>query len=337
MISIVEQMKGPDIKWFVQVKSRSWRQQPTDIHCSNAKRRDLLSHFHDLKIRNRVLYYLNEDELGQVMWQYVVPDHQVDVMIAEIHNKVLGGHLGVKKTTEKLKARWFRVGWSDAVKKYIRTCDVCQRVKTSGKRSRALMKSIRPILPLELLTTDIAGPLPTSTGGHTHVLVVCDHFTKFVQIYALKDTQALTVAHCLVEFMLKFGICDSLLSDQEKNYQSLLLEAVYELLDVKQLRTTPYHPECDGLSERFIQTMKQMLMCYVNDKGDDWFMFLDQLAFAYNTASQSTTNHTPFELMFGRKPKLPLDLTMRAALGVVEVAVSGPKSQTGQTVCRRTR
>ena len=275
--------------------------------------------------------------MGQVVWQYVVPDHQVDVMIAEIHNKVLGGHLGVKKTTEKLKARWFRVGWSDAVKKYIRTCDVCQRVKTSGKRSRALMKSIRPILPLELLTTDIAGPLPTSTGGHTHVLVVCDHFTKFVQIYALKDTQASTIAHCLVEFMLKFGICDSILSDQGKNYQSLLLEAVYELLDVKQLRTTPYHPECDGLSERFIQTMKQMLMCYVNDKGDDWFMFLDQLAFAYNTASQSTTNHTPFELMFGRKPKLPLDLTMRAALGVVEVAVSGPKSQTGQTVCRRTR
>ena len=212
---------------------------------------------------------------------------------------------------------------SQEVKRYIRTCDVCQRVKYS-RTSRAPLQPIRPTQPLELLTTDIAGPLPPSVSGNVYILVVCDHMTKFVQIYAMKDMQATTVAKHLVNFMMKFGICDSILSDQGKNYQSLLLEAVYELLDVKQLRTTPYHPECDGISERFIQTLKQMVTCFVNESQDDWDMHLEELAFAYNTATQSSTKFTPFELMFGRQAKIPLDLTLKAEMGVAEVAVSGP-------------
>ena len=82
--------------------------------------------------------------------------------------------------------------------------------------------------------------------------------------------------------MCVFGMSDSLLSDQGRNYQSLLLEAVYELLDIKRLRTTPYHPECDGVSERFMRTLKAMLASLVDQWQSNWDLMLPQLAFAYN-------------------------------------------------------
>ena len=98
------------------------------------------------------------------------------------------------------------------------------------------------------------------------------------------------------------------LSDQGSNFQSNLISELWELLDVHRLRTTPYHPECDGLSERFNRTLISMISAFVNEKSDNWDQLLPMLTFAYNTAIHSTTNCSPFELIYGRKPKIPLDI-----------------------------
>lgn len=83
---------------------------------------------------------------------------------------------------------------------------------------------------------------------------------------------------------------------------------MYELLDVHKIRTTAYHPKTDGQSERIIRTVKQMIKCYLKKKGKDWDKHLDALSYAYNTATHSSTKYSPFYLMLGRKPKLPVDL-----------------------------
>ena len=269
-----------------------------------------------------VLFHRREEADGQQVWRYVVPQQQMTMVLDSIHGCVYGGHLGIDKTTEKFTSRFLRPQYRTAIKNYIRECDVCQRVKAANRKVRAPLKPLRPILPLELLTTDLSGALPETERKNKYVLVVCDHMTKFVQMYALNETSAPTVANKLVEFMCQFGMSDSILSDQGRNYQSTLLEAVYELLDVKRLRTTAYHPECDGMSERFMRTLKAMLASLVDEWQTNWDLLLPQLAFAYNTSVHNTTKQTPFELMFGRKPKIPIDLVLGTRTEVTYTAAN---------------
>ena len=80
------------------------------------------------------------------------------------------------------------------------------------------------------------------------------------------------------------------------------------LMDIERKRTSPYHPECDGLSERFNRTLESMLACFTNEEQNDWDQWLQQLKFAYVTSVHSTTGLTPFEVLYGRKPNLPVDL-----------------------------
>ena len=113
-----------------------------------------------------------------------------------------------------------------------------------------------------------------------------------------------------------FGLVFNILSDQGKNYQADLTRRVLEMLDIHQLRTTPYQPECDGLSERFNRTLQAMLRCFVDDNQSNWDELLPYLSFAYNTSVHAVTNLTPYEILFGRPPKVPLDLVLGSRLSL---------------------
>ena len=174
--------------------------------------------------------------------------------------------------------------------------------------AKAPLQPLKPTRPLELVTTDLTGPLPKSKRGNKYILVICDHFTKWVQLHALKTHTADKVARCLLSYCTTFGIPDKLLTDQGTDFESMLIAELMDLFDTKKLRTSPYHPETDGLTERFNQTLKIMLTNFVNDAQDNWDELLEQLAFAYNTAEHAIHEHTPFELMYGRIPKIPIDI-----------------------------
>ena len=124
----------------------------------------------------------------------------------------------------------------------------------------------------------------------------------------MRDQQASTVADALVGVFCIHGVPNKLLSDQGKNYQSELLKCVYDLLDIRQLRTSPFHPQCDGLSERFNRTLLSMLSSVIADNQKNWDVLLQKLAFAYRTSVHKTTGFTPFEMVYGRRPKIPSDL-----------------------------
>ena len=91
---------------------------------------------------------------------------------------------------------------------------------------------------------------------------------------------------------------------------SHFLELVWELLDIRRLKTTAYHPQCDGLSERFIQNLKLMMTAFEDSEQLDWDLNLNKLAYAFDSSVHSTTGFTPYEMQFGRKPKIPIDLVI---------------------------
>ena len=123
-------------------------------------------------------------------------------------------------------------------------------------------------------------------------------------------TSAIETAKKLYLFICAYGIPEKILSDQGTNFESELLKYVWDVLDIAKLRTTPYHPQTDGLSERAIQSLLGMLRAFANNQQNNWEEQLECLAYAYNSAVHATTNQTPYFMMFGRKPKMPIDLVL---------------------------
>ena len=107
------------------------------------------------------------------------------------------------------------------------------------------------------------------------------------------------------------GIPETILADGGKQYQSRLLELVFEYLDIRALKTTPFHPSCNELSERTVQTSKGMIRAQEDDEQVDWNLHLNKFAYAYNSAVDESTKKTPFEMMFDRKPKIPKDIILQ--------------------------
>ena len=148
-----------------------------------------------------------------------------------------------------------------------------------------------------------------SSAGNRYILVIGDYFTKWKEAFAIRDMEAVTVARCLVnEVICRFGVPDSLHTDQGKNFESALVREICEVLGIKKTRTTPYHPQSDGLIERFNRTLLDMLSIAVRDDERCWDLHLPTILLAYRTSVHETTSATPFELMFGRSARVPEDV-----------------------------
>ena len=117
--------------------------------------------------------------------------------------------------------------------------------------------------------------------------------------------EACTVAKILVdEVLCRFGIH----SDQGRQFESNLFREMCKLLGIEKTRTTPYHPQSDGMVERFNRTLATMLTAYVSTNQRDWDDQLPYVMMAYRSAEHETTSMSPNMLMFGREVSTPLDL-----------------------------
>ena len=151
-----------------------------------------------------------------------------------------------------------------------------------------------------MVATDIMGPFPKTAAGNTHILVISDYFTSWVEAYPIPNLEATTVAKKLVSnFFLRFGAPEQLHADQGRNLESNVITELCKMLGIIKTRTTPYHPQSDGLVERLNRTLLNMLALATADHQTSWEDHLQGLCLAYNTSVHPTTGYTPFFLMFG--------------------------------------
>jgi len=239
--------------------------------------------FEQLLERNGLIYLRTYDETGEPTTRLLIPEQLRGEILTEAHNAKVAGHLGEEKTLGRLRTRFHWKGMKKDVQNWIRHCPQCERVK-SHKKAHAKLQSIESGYPMELCSMDILGPLPTTDRGKRFVLVVMDYFTRWAEAYALPDHQAPTIARTLVsEFFSRFGICQALLSDQGTDFQSKLLKEVCEMLDIKRLRTTSYHPQCDGLVERMNRTLIMLIRLNVEHARENWDRQLGLVLMAYRS------------------------------------------------------
>jgi transposase InsO family protein len=154
--------------------------------------------------------------------------------------------------------------------------------------------------PFEMVGVDVIGPLPQTTKGNEYLVVFTDYLTKWPEAFAVPNQESLTIAKLLVEEIIcKHGAPKKLLSDRGKNFLSDLMHDIATIMKIKKVNTTAYHPQTDGLTERFNKTLIQMISMYTDKNQHDWDEFLPFVLFAYRTSVQDSVKETPFFLMYG--------------------------------------
>ncbi|MCP3667793.1 MAG: DDE-type integrase/transposase/recombinase, partial [Gammaproteobacteria bacterium] len=245
--------------------------------------------------------------------QLVVPLSHRQRVLQACHDDIFSAHLGVEKTLKKVSQRFFWPNLKQTVIDYVRHCPDCQTKKNPPQAERAPMVPIPVTGPWATVGVDILGPLPITERGNSFILVFTDYLTKWVECFCLHDQKATTVAKCLIEGVICQHSCMfRLLSDQGTNFLSGLVKQVCEIFRVKKVDGTPFHPQTDGLTEKFNATLCQMLSFYVRPRHDDWDDYVPFVSFAYRTSMQASTRESPFYLMYGRDARLPIDAAYQA-------------------------
>ena len=281
-----------------------------DITGCDPKYRKLVQIWDQLVLRDELLWRLfeNNDNTGCI-YQLVIPSSLKTEVLHDIHEGVLGGHLGVDKSLGKLKERFYWPGHYNDVRQWCASCVSCATRKSGGPTRRGPLQPIVVGYPLQLVAVDILGPLPRSSAGNSYILVAEDYFTRWLEAWPIPNQEAKTVALKLVnEMFFRFSLPDQILSDQGRQFESAIMDELCKLLQIQKSRTTPYHPQGDGLVERSNRTLLNMLSIVVEDHPDTWESHLRPVCMAYNTSIQPTTGYSPFFLMFGRKARLPIDI-----------------------------
>ena len=260
--------------------------------------------------KNGLLYrqWQPRQQTAEPVEQLVLPQACRKSVLELAHTIPLAGHMGRDKTARRIQQRFYWPTLFKDVADYCQKCPDCQKTDTQGRRRVPLVPI--PIVqePFERIAMDIVGPLKRSRKGNRYILVVCDYATRFPEAIPLRSIDAETVAEELITVFSRFGIPGEILSDQGSNFMSQLMQELYRLLKVRPIRTSPYHPQTDGLVERFNRTLKSMLRRLVKEEGRDWDKLIPYVLFAYREVPQTTTGFSPFELLFGREVRGPLDV-----------------------------
>ena len=170
------------------------------------------------------------------------------------------------------------------------SCQLYQQKKQPIPKIRAPLQSIETTRPLEMVGIDIV-ELTKSKSGNRYGLVMVDLFTKYLNIYPLKDqTAKMIVCHIQNKYVCQHGAPEQLHSDQGKNFNAQTMKDVCGYLQVWKTRTTPYRPQSDGQTERTIRTVVvDLLAKYCSEAQDDWDEYLDSIACAYNSTVHEST------------------------------------------------
>ncbi|XP_023181681.1 uncharacterized protein LOC111606158 [Xiphophorus maculatus] len=250
------------------------------------------------------ILYRRRQENEQHIYQLVLPADLRESVLHSLHNDM--GHPGMDRTLGLVRARFYWPRMAMDVEQKIKTCGRCVRRKSLPERAAPLV-NIRTSRPLELICMDFLSIEP-DTSNTKDILVLTDHFTKFAMAIPTPNQKARTVAKCLLDnFIIYFGIPERLHTDQGSDFESKLIKELCAMIGIQKCHTTPYHPRGNPV-ERFNRTLLSMLGTLEPKQKSKWKEYVKPLVHAYNCTRNEVTGYSPYELMFGRCPRLPIDL-----------------------------
>ena len=164
------------------------------------------------------------------------------------HGSIMGGHMSIKKTTDKIQSAFYWPGIQGDVTRFCKSCDVWQKTVSKGSVPKVPLEKMRLIdKPFKRVAIDLVGPIsPPSEDGHRYIFTLLDFLTRYPEAVPLKNIDTETVAEALVDIFSRLGVPEEILSDLGTQFVSDCMREVTRLLSIKQLTTMPYHPMCNG-------------------------------------------------------------------------------------------
>lgn len=215
-------------------------------------------------------------------------------------------HPGIRATRKLVTSRFFWPSINKDINFWTKACVPCQRNKvyrhTKTKHGTFDLPSGR----FNHIHMDLVGPLPPS-GGNTYILSIVDRFTRWPEAYPIADSVARTVATTFItEYLPRFGVPLELTTDQGPQFESKLFNELTSMIGTIHIRTTPYHPQSNGMVERFHRQLKAALKA--REDTTNWSQELPFVLLGIRTAIKEDLNCSAAEMVYGQSLRLPGEL-----------------------------
>ena len=255
-----------------------------------------------------LLYFL--DPRKRLKMRAVIPTHLKNKLIEEVHGGPLAGHFSSQRLFNTLSRTWWWEGMFKDIHSHCKNCPECAIVTGASRPGRPPLQPIPVSRPFQIFGVDIMD-LPKTERGNKHVIVFQDFLTKWTIVFAIPDQKTQRIVRLLVEEIIPvFGVPEALLSDRGTNLLSHLMKDVCSLLGIEKYNTTAYHPQCNGLTERFNRTLKTMLRKHAAKFGSQWDKYLHGVLWAYRNAPHDSTHEKPSFLLFGTDCRYPTEAAL---------------------------
>ena len=256
-----------------------------------------------------VLYYSVAD--GDPPRVVVPHDDEVKhAIMFESHDSPVNGHLGREKTYALVSGTYWWPHMYKWVASYVKTCEVCQRVKPSPHSSAPLLSLPVPTDCWKSVSLDFIFGYPKDAQGRNGVVVFVDRLSKMVRLAPVRDqVNAVDTARIFMDSVFRHhGLPETLVSDRDPRFTSQVWRAIFDMLGTKLSMSTADHPQSDGQTERANRVVEDILRSVAADNPTRWSEMLPLVEFSINNAVHASTGFTPFYVNHMRNPRIPLTL-----------------------------
>lgn len=258
----------------------------------------------------------DEDGIYRCQGAVVVPDHRElrNRILKELHDSPYAGHRGVERTLELVSREFWWPGITADVKRYVGSCDLCQRHKPRTQKVGGLLEPLAiPEHVWGCVSMDFITHLPRTAAGYDAIVTFVCRLSKMVRF--APTTATATAEDLAILFrdnvIRHHGFPSEVLSDRGPQFVSKFWQEVLKLTGTSQRLSTAYHPQTDGQTERMHRLLQEILRNYVDPTHTDWDQRLSMAEFAINNTYQESIKGTPFQLNNCRNPRIPTLLGMK--------------------------
>lgn len=216
------------------------------------------------------------------------------------------GHFGSTKINSTIKTYFHWSNMFRTIKQTLKTCEICQKTKYANKHLKGSISAIITSKPGELVCVDFYGPLPSSRGNTSYIFVAVDSFSKYVKLYALRAATAKAAVLKIINDFHNFIPIKVILSDHGSQFPSKIWTSQLQAVGIKPTYSSIRHPASNP-SERVMKELGRLFPTYCNSNNSAWALHLSNIENLFNTLPHHSTGFSPYEVIFNKKPPLPLD------------------------------
>ncbi|KAG1672761.1 Transposon Tf2-11 polyprotein [Nymphon striatum] len=241
----------------------------------------------------------------------LVPTRRVPDVLKAFHDDPHSGHTGIENTLKKIRQKFYWPTIRGDVKSYCKRCHVCAVNKDYGS------KHVEPMIPIDTseyepgdrMAIDMLGPFKESVQGNKYLVVAEDYYTKWCFLLPTRLIETSTIVAWIADTIIpEFGVPREIITDQGPQFDSKVFLEFCKESGIRKLRTSPYHPQTDGMVERRNRTILNMLRCYCHQSPEDWDISAPAITFSCRSMYHETIGMSPFEALQGRCARSPNSL-----------------------------